>query len=322
MLGAGVLFAIPAAAAPAGDVPQVPGVAMAISPPRLVVSAGQVTKVQRLEIENRGSVLLEVRAEPSALVQRPDGSVELDPDAPYSAVNWVTIAPSHIQISQGSKQYVQVRVHVPANAEPGDHNVMIIFMSPAGHGKGNIRIEEGLGVPMLITVPGPVIDHVRVTGLKAPGFSAGGPIPITGTIRELGDVHHSFRAPRDRLVADADGARILFPPLTVLRGSTVSFATRWKSPPFACICRITTAVMSDGQRSAAAVTVVVFPIVQVLTGMAALIAIALTLALARRWQRRRLAAAYETGRRDGDVGNGPPGVDSPAHPPDPGLLRE
>ena len=49
-----------------------------------------------------------------------------------------------------------IRIHVPANAEPGDHNIAITFMVPPVVGKGNIHIAEGsLGVPTLITMPGP-----------------------------------------------------------------------------------------------------------------------------------------------------------------------
>jgi hypothetical protein len=77
--------------------------------------------------------------------------------------------------------------------------------------------------------------------------------------------------------------------------------------PLICICHITTAVAPDGYRSAA--TVVIFPVVQALTG-AGLTIIGRTLRLARRWSRRRLTAACEIGRQAGAVGDSPAGKGS------------
>jgi hypothetical protein len=113
-MGAAVLAGVPAAAAPAGDVPTKPGVGLAISPPRLIVPAGQVTKVQRLEIENRGSVLLPVHAEWSAFAQASNASADLQASAPYSAARWVTVVPDNLRVMPGTKRFVQIRIHVPA----------------------------------------------------------------------------------------------------------------------------------------------------------------------------------------------------------------
>lgn len=284
-------------ATPAGHLPAHPRLSMAISPPRLTVPAGQVTKIQRLEIENRGSAPLHVHTELSAFVQRADGSITLQPSTPYSAVTWIKITPARFQVRPGAKRFIRIRIHVPAHPEPGDYHLAIVFLVPQASHQGSIHVAEGIGVPTLITVPGPVIDKVHIVTLAAPNFSAGGPIPITATIRESGDVHHSFRGARNRLAAVADGARVLFPPLTVLRGSTVNFTTHWDKPPAICICHITTTVTSGRLRTAASATVIIFPVVPAMTGLGVLTLLVLTFLLARRRQRHRLTAAYEAGQR-------------------------
>ena len=136
--------------------------------------------------------------------------------------------------------------------------------------------------PVLITVPGPVTDDVRITQLTAPGFSAGGSIPITVTVHQNGDVHHSFRGAGQQLTAVVDGTRISFPPFTVLRESTVSTTARWASPPVMCVCHVTMSVVTDGHRSLASVTVVVFPVAKAAVGTAVLVALVLAFLLARR----------------------------------------
>jgi hypothetical protein len=293
--GAAVLAGVPAAAAPAGDVPTTPGAGLAISPPRLVVPAGQVTKVQRLEIENRGSVPLSLHAEWKAFAEASNGSAVLQASAPYSAARWVTVVPDNVRVMPGTKRFVQIRIHVPAHPEPGDHYLEIILMAPPVAGKGNIHIAEGLGVPVLITVPGPVIDDVRITGLTAPGFSAGGSIPVTVTVRQNGDVHHSFRGAGQQLLAVVGGTRIWFPPFTVLRESTVSMTARWAKPPLMCVCHVTMSVVLAGHRSLASVTVVIFPFAKAIAGTAVLTALVLAFLLARRRMRRRLRDAYQAG---------------------------
>ena len=312
----GVLNAIVAAAVPAaaGTAPPVPetriphdrGVGMAVSPSRLTIAASQTSKIQRLEIENRGSVPLALHTRMESMTQRANGSTLLAQNAPYSATNWVTVLPDHVRIGQGTRRYVRIRIRVPPNAEPGDHSVAIVFMTPSIPGKSNIHVAAGIGVPALITVPGPVIDDVSLTRLKAPGFSAGGPIPLAATVRESGDVHHSFVGAGNRLVAMAAGARVVFPDNVVLRDSTITMATKWTQPPLICVCHVSAAVVTDGRRSVAAATVVIFPVVQALIGRGVLVALVLAFLLFRRHQRRQLSAAYEAGLEDGVPNDGAP----------------
>jgi hypothetical protein len=293
---------VPAAASPAGPargpVPRGDGISMLISPPRLIIPARQATRVQYLEVENRGGSWLSVHAETEALAQGSDGSSLPEPSAPYSAARWVTVVPSSFRVRPGSRRYIAVRFHVPADAEPGDHYLAIIFLMPPSRGPGSIHVAAGIGVPALLTVPGPVTDRVTVTRLTASGFSAGGPVSLTATIQESGDVHHSFTG-HFRL-AVRDGQTVFrFPDFTVLRGSTITITARWPDPPAFCLCHLTTAVVVDGQRSIATATIVIFPVIPVLTGLAILLALAALFLLARRYQRGRLSAAFEAGRRHG-----------------------
>jgi hypothetical protein len=292
--------ALPAVAATASAAPPRaagPGAAMAISPPRLTVPAGQVSKVQRLEIENRGRSVLRVHTERSAFNQLPNGSTVLVPNAPYSAANWVTITPARIIVPAGAHRFVRIRIRVPAHAEPGDHHLAIIFLLPPARGRGNIHVSAGIGVPTVITVPGRVTDDLRVLRISAPGFSAGGPLRLRATVRESGDVHHSFRGAGNRLTAMIGRTAVTFPPLTVLRGSTVTLTSRWADPPAFCVCHLRVTVTSDLGRQTASTTVIIFPVLSALITLGAMTALVIAILLTRRRQARRLAAAYEAGRR-------------------------
>jgi hypothetical protein len=302
VLSFAVVAAVPAAAAaPApggqGPVPRGKGVAMSVSPPRLTVAPRQVISTQRLQVANTGSVRLNVHAQVQKLAQAKNGSSLPQANAPASDVGWVTVVPSHFFVPPGTSQRILVRIRIPPHPEPGDHDLAILFMVPPVPGKGNIHISAGIGIPVLIAVPGRVIDHVGVTSLHTQGFSMGGNIPLAATVRESGDVHHSFRGPRNRLVAQVGETAVLFPPITVLRGSTITLNTKWTDHPVMCVCHVKVAVFSDGRRSMAAATVVIFPVVQVLSGIGAIVALLAAFLLARRYQRSKLTAAYEAGRR-------------------------
>jgi hypothetical protein len=302
VLSIAVVAAVPAtaaASAPAGQgpAPRGKGLAMAVSPPRLTVAGRQIIRTERLEVENKGGIRLEVHARVVKLAQAKDGSSLPEANVLSSDLGWVSVVPSHLFVQPGTKQRVFVHIRVPPHAEPGDHDMAILFMVPPAQGKGNIHVSAGIGVPVLITVPGRVVDNVSVTRLHVTGFSAGGAIPLTATVRESGDVHHSFRGPHARLAARAGSTTVLFPPITVLRGSTITLATSWTGHPVMCICHVTVALMSHGHRSTAVATVVIFPVFQVLSGIGALAALLAAFLLARRYQRSKLTAAYEAGRR-------------------------
>jgi hypothetical protein len=307
ILGAFATTAQPATAAAHGPVPPLRGLAMLVTPPRLTIAGRQLSRVDRLEVENLGSVPLTVSSRIENLAQRSDGASLPEPNAPYSATGWIKVTPSQFSVPPGAKQFVKVHIQVPADPEPGDHDLTIVLTTPPRPGKGNIRVAEGIGVPVLITAPGQVIDDVSVTGLHAPGFSDGGAVPLAATIREAGDVHHSFRAPHSRLTARSGSAQVLFPPVTVLRGSTITTRTTWVDHPLVCVCHVSVAVMSDGHRTTATATVIIFPVVPVALVTGTLAVLLAAFLLLRRNQRRRLAAAYEAGRTVSSDGTYPRG---------------
>jgi hypothetical protein len=283
------------ATASAGRMPPNPGVSMLVSPTRLALAGDQLSKTQRLQVYNRGRHPIQVNTKIETLAQRRDGS-SLPQDGPWSATHWLTVTPDHFLVQPGHRQWVRVRIQIPAQPEPGDHDLALIFMIPPRSGGGNIHIAAGIGVPVLITVPGQVTDDVSVTGLHAPGFSAGGSVPLTATVREAGNVHHSFRETGHRLEARSGSATVMFPPISVLRDSTITMKTRWDHPPALCICHVSVTVASDGHVSEATATVVIFPVVPVASTVGAVLLLLAAFLLVRRHHRRRVSEAFQAGR--------------------------
>jgi hypothetical protein len=211
------------------------------------------------------------------------------------------VGPLNFTVPPGATQVVTVAYRIPANAEPGDHQVALAFIVPSRHGSGNVRINRGIAAPIYITVPGRTTDSVSLGNLSAPGFAMKGPVTITATVRDTGSVHRDFRG--DTVLAiHAAGSVAVFPDFTVLRGSTRDISTTW-NPPLLCICHPTVSVVNaNGSVQSAGIRVIVFPVhlLGILLGALAALVVGL------RIRRRR--------RNAGSAGGAAPQTASPGGP--------
>jgi hypothetical protein len=269
---------------------------LTVSPTRLVIEPADIGKVSEILIVNRGQAPVPVTVQEKNFTGGSDGALNYQDDAPYGAASWMTVSPESFVVEPGKAQVVTTTITMPPAPELGDHHVALVFLVPAGETNGNVKVNRGVGVPAYITVPGPTDDSVSLGGLIAPGFalggpalgSVGGPVDISTTVRNVGTVHHDFRAKAPLMIENA-GASASFPDFTVMRGATRDVTTAWQ-PPLMCICHPTVAVAAaDGTMQQATARVVVFP----LQWLAIALATALIIFFAVRWRRRRYQAAVQ-----------------------------
>jgi hypothetical protein len=267
--------------ASAADTGKKPAFSLAISPARLVVGQADVATTQQVQVINGGTEPMQVTVEKQNFVADRSGTLQFQDTAPYSASEWVTVSPTTFEVAAGQTQVVSVEIAVPESPEPGDHQLALVFLVPAGDSSANVHINRGIGSPVLITVPGPTDDTAVVTALDAGGFTTGGSVDVTATIKDTGTVHRDFRG-QTPLLLDAAGDADPFPDFTVMRDGTRDIATTW-DPPFLCICHPTvTVVNADGAVSTMTVRVIVFPLWLALGVLVALALLVLGYWLARR----------------------------------------
>ena len=106
----------PAAADP-GDSPERAAFSLSLTPPRLVVPAGLLDEPQPVQVANRGREPLDIEVGKRDFLQRPDGSLSFEENAPYSASNWVTATPDRFRLDPGTTAQVQVRFSPPAGPD-------------------------------------------------------------------------------------------------------------------------------------------------------------------------------------------------------------
>ena len=233
---------------------------LTVSPTRLVVGPADISSTPEILVVNRGHVPVEVNVQKRDFTGGTDGSLVFQKHAPYSASSWVTVSPTNFRVAPGAAQAVTANITVPPKPEPGDHQVALVFLVPAGETSANIRINRGVATPMYITVPGPTDDSASITDLGARGFVlGGGSVDLTAKVHNNGTVHRDFRA-TTRLTVDAAGTPNAFPDFTILRGSTRDIGTTW-DPPLLCVCHPTVSFRNaDGSVQTATVRVIVFPL--------------------------------------------------------------
>jgi hypothetical protein len=266
----------------AGASAPAPGFSLAVSPTRLLVSAQDLLEPQTLTVTDKGNQPLDVVMSKIGFTELPDGSPKFERDAPYSAVNWVTVDPGSFHLDPGEHRQVTVTIDPPGNAEPGEHQVALVSSVLAPKSGSNIRINRGIGVALYVTVPGPIDRSTTTTGLQAPGFALGGPVTLTATFRDTGTVHRDFTGD-GRLNIGVYGGKVALPDFTVLRGTTRVVSAQWAHPPFMCICHATVLLPNAaGRIIRTSTTIVIFPIHLVALSVAALGLLFLAWRLTRR----------------------------------------
>jgi hypothetical protein len=274
--------------------------ALTVSPTRLVIGKADFGTVSQILIVNRGRSATPVTVQERNFVGRSDGTFGFQQNAPYAASAWLTVNPLSFTVLPGATQVVSVTYRIPPDAEPGDHQVALVFLVPSGHGSGNVRINRGVATPIYITIPGSTTDSVSLNSLRAPGFAISGPVTLTATLHETGSVHRDFRGPT-RLVVHAAGGAAAFPDFTVLRDSTRDVSTRW-NPPLVCICHPSVSVTNpDRSVQTIAVRVVVFPVHL----LGALLGLLAALIVGLRLRRHRRATAGGAAPRQAAAGKAP-----------------
>jgi hypothetical protein len=263
-----------------------PAFSLTVSPTRLVVGQADIGVSQKIQVTNNGKSSESVNVEKRNFTGGSDGSLVFQETAPYSASDWVTVDPGSFEIAPGATQEVTASITVPSAPEPGDHQVALVFLVPAGQTTANIKINRGIGTPVYITVAGVTNDSTSLSDLSAKGFATGGPVKITAKIHDTGTVHRDFRGATP-LKISASGTAAAFPDFTVMRGATREISTTW-DPPLMCICHPSVSVVNaDGTRHSMTVRIIVLP----LPGLGIIAGAALMLAIGGWLARRQYRAS-------------------------------
>lgn len=233
--------------------------ALTISPTRFEVGRADAGRTQRVRVVNGGKAPLSVTVRKQDFTGAKDGTMAFHARARYSASHWVKVSPTHLVVAPGATRTVTASISMPTDAEPGDHQVALVFSVPAARAAPNIRINRGIAIPVYVTVPGPITGSLSLSDLRGPGFATGGNVKLSAELHNTGSVHRTLPGTTPLKVSGA-GEGAAFAQFTIMRDSTRIVRTTWR-PPLFCICHPRVSIVRpDGVVQSVSVRVIVVPL--------------------------------------------------------------
>lgn len=109
----------------------------------------------------------------------------------YSIAKWTKAEPEEFVLNPGEEKWVKFTISIPEKAEPGGHYGSVIAGSiqVAGGGMTGATIAPRVGVLVLLTVSGKMIESLAVKDFTAPRYSEYGPIEFAIRFENRGTVH-------------------------------------------------------------------------------------------------------------------------------------
>ncbi|MFL5950277.1 MAG: hypothetical protein ACJ74M_01595 [Gaiellaceae bacterium] len=135
-----------------------------------------------------------------AVEVRNTGSASLVVDVAAPAAPWLRVRPARIVLRGGARGVLTVRAGL--GGRPGDHEVLLLLVARPD-GAGRIALRMRVGVRLRVRMPGQLVRHVLVRGLRV---RSGRPRRFLLTVANAGNVTEQLRRATVTLVR---GGRIV-----------------------------------------------------------------------------------------------------------------
>ena len=186
--GAGLAALLLLAPASAGASGARPPVALTASPAHLEL-AGSVRTAVRVTNSGTRRVVLDVRRAGFALDLRGRPRIVGQNAGSRSAAAWLAFRPRTLMIGPGTSRIVSIASRVPARAEPGDHDALVLFTTRRRIRDG-LAVRVRIGVVVVVRAPGRVVRQLVLGGMRATRARRGRFLELAVTNR--GNVTESF----------------------------------------------------------------------------------------------------------------------------------
>jgi hypothetical protein len=127
-----------------------PRIAFSVSPARLAIAA---PGSRRINVRNDGTEQVVVAVARRAITPQAAGTTLLK------------IVPGRLLLRSGRSGVLTLRARRPRGAEPGDHPVLVLLTTRSMR-SGRVTLHVRLGVRVSVRVPGPIVRHVALGGLR------------------------------------------------------------------------------------------------------------------------------------------------------------
>ena len=188
---AAVPFLLALASASAGASGARPPVALTTSPAHLEL-AGTGRATVRVTNSGTNRVVLDVRRAGFALDLRGRPKIVGQHDVRRTAAGWLGFRPRTLSLRPGATGSVTIASTVPARAEPGDHDALVLFTTRRRVTDG-LAVRVRMGVVVVVRAPGAVVHRIELRALRV---APSGPRQSSRARRREPRQRHRVRRPR------------------------------------------------------------------------------------------------------------------------------
>jgi hypothetical protein len=114
-----------------------------------------------------------------------------------AATSWLTLRPARFVLPAGATRAVALSARVPAGAEPGDHDALVLVTTRPVR-RAAVALRMRIGVVVVVRAPGRVVRRLTIGPLQA--HRAHGPRVLELTVVNRGNVTETLSRGRLRLV--------------------------------------------------------------------------------------------------------------------------
>ena len=82
-----------------------------------------------------------------------------------AAASWLSVAPARFVLPPGASRSLSISSHVPRQAEPGDHDAVVLLTTRPRRG-GGVSVRMRIGVVVVVRAPGRVVRGLAIRGIR------------------------------------------------------------------------------------------------------------------------------------------------------------
>jgi hypothetical protein len=138
-------------------------VALRAAPARVVL-AGTSRAAVRLTNSGTKRLVVDVSRAGFALTLRGRPRIVRSRDA-RSAAAWLKLRPKRLALRAHTSASLLVSARVPRNAEPGDHDALVLLTTRPSAAGARVAVQVRLGVVVVVRAPGTVVRRLELRGL-------------------------------------------------------------------------------------------------------------------------------------------------------------
>jgi hypothetical protein len=205
LLGAAALpLVLALASASAGASVARPPVALTASPSRVELTGNERATVRVTNGGATAAVLdvvqagfaLDLRGRPQVVPQR---------ESSHSAAGWLAFRPRRLILKPGASGSVAIVSRVPARAEPGDHDALVLLTTRRS-GTGGLAVRIRMGVVVVVRAPGTVVRRIQARGMRVVRNAHARMLELS--LLNRGNVTESFARARQTVSLERGGRRL------------------------------------------------------------------------------------------------------------------